>query len=145
MSLSLSFELATYSAHRHLHRLVDSANLWKRWGSVQQLSHHSLIRDKLLSFWVNVRYLIHPWVFYLHLYQPCRQHEHESLRAQHFVIRDDESDLLCHLLYCGKKLELFELPNKPAIKGGAYDLKESEQVVELLWQVCNLASPDVSH
>jgi hypothetical protein len=43
--------------HRHLHLLVDSAKPWKGWNSVQQLSHHSFIREKLLSFWADVRYL----------------------------------------------------------------------------------------
>ncbi|KAF8136343.1 kinase-like domain-containing protein [Boletus edulis] len=108
---------------RYLHQLVDEANRW-RWGSVQQLIHHSLIRERLLSFWQE---------------HPC--HEHRALRDQHFQIGDDDSDLLCLLLYCGKKEEMYELSNKPAIRG--HVLPEFEQVVELLWKF--LTKPQEIH
>ncbi|KAH0830554.1 kinase-like domain-containing protein [Lanmaoa asiatica] len=101
----------------HLRRLAENAHLWKRWGSIQQLTHHSLIKDELLSFWTG---------------HSC--HQHEFLFAQRFVISDDDNDFLCHLLYCGTKPELYKLPDKPAIHGHGYYLKESEQVIELLWQ-----------
>jgi hypothetical protein len=68
---------------------------------------------------------------------PC--HQHKSLLDQYLVISEDDSDFLCHLLYCARKPELYKVP-----RGNGYDLKTSEQVIELLWQV-GLTPLETSH
>ena len=123
--------------------LVDNAKVWSRWNSVQQLTHHSFIKETLLGFCAKVRYpSFIQWVLNSHPSQyPC--HQHNFLLAQPLVINDDDNDLLCHLLYCCRKQELYELPDKLVTSG--HNLKESEQVIELLWQVNDLAPLEVSH
>ena len=108
---------------------MQDANTWKEWDSVQQLARHSLIRNKLAGFWE------YPPQY------PC--HQHKFLFDQHLIVKDDENDLLSHLLYCGRKPELYKLSKNPVV--GGHGLTESEQVIELLWQVCDLVPLEVSH
>lgn len=130
---------------RHLNWLVDEANLWTEWGSVQQLARHSIIRETLFSFGAGVRYLtIHSVAVNSHPCQ-CTCQQHKSLFAQRSAINDDDNDLLCLLLYCGRKSALYELPRNPAISGRGGVLKESEEIIELLWKVCSLATLEVPH
>jgi hypothetical protein len=71
----------------------------------------------------------------LDLPPPQYCHQHKSLLDQNFVISEDDSDFLCLLLYCARKPQLHKLPG-----GHDYNLKESKQVIDLLWKVCDLAS-----
>ena len=73
-----------------------------------------------------------------HPYQ-CHCNQHQSLLRQRFVIDQDDSDLLCLLLYCSKKPALYELYRNQAVGARHRNLKESDQVIELLWKVGNLA------
>ncbi|KAG9318468.1 kinase-like domain-containing protein [Chiua virens] len=113
----------------YLHQLVDYANHWKEWNSVKQLARHSMIKSVLVDLW-NPEY-------------KCRQHR--SLFAQSFSISDDDKDLLCHLLYCCRKPELYELCNEPLVRWNrGPDFKESEQVIDLLWEfLVNTKEKDV--
>ena len=78
-------------------------------------------------------------VFGLHP-PPQHCHQHKSLLDRDLVISEDDSDFLCLLLYCAKKPELYKQSG-----GDDYDLKKSEQVIELLWQVRALAPLEFSH
>ncbi|KAG9318467.1 kinase-like domain-containing protein [Chiua virens] len=111
----------------YLHKLVNYANIWKEWDSVKQLARHSMIKSVLVDFWDYT----------------CPQHR--SLFAQHFFIADDDNDLLCHLLYCCRKPELYELSDKSIVRWNhGPDFKESEQVIDLLWEfLVNAKEKDV--
>lgn len=128
MPFSLSSEAGNLPRkHRDLPMLENNANTWKQWNSVKQLTCHSQIRNELASFWEKVRTpLTLRLVFNSHPSQhTC--HQHKFLSDQRFVTTDDESDLLSHLMYCGRKPELYQLSNQLAI------------IIELLWQVCGLS------
>ena len=70
--------------------------------------------------------------------QHCRQHK--FLLDQNFVISEDDGDFLCLLLYCARKPQWYKQRG-----GQGYNLKESKQVIDLLWNVRDLPPLEVSH